>query len=196
MLSVSFGEKALYEIPDEQLTPERALAELRAVERRMCLLAEGSPRPVLAVPHLLAGDSSAYYHGYVLAEMAVHQTRRHFLERDGHLTDNPRVGPRLREVYWRPGNSLGFDDFLQRMTAAPLSAADLARHLNRSTDEALAEAREAVARLDSVPPRDGEVQLDAHVRVVHGRETVAELDGSFEACAEDFARWIDAHTRG
>jgi hypothetical protein len=194
MLSVCFGEKALYEIPDEELTPERALAELRAVERRLCLLEEGGPRPVLAVPHLLAGDSSAYYHGYVLAEMAVHQTRRHFLARDGHLTDNPRLGPELRELYWRPGNSLDFDAFLERMTGAPLAASDYARHLNRSVDEAVAEAREAVARLETVPAPAGEVHLDARVRVVHGRETVGELDGSFELLAGRFAAWIDART--
>lgn len=192
MLSVCYGEKALYEIPDEELTAERALFELRAVERRLCLLEEGSPRPVLAVPHLLAGDSSAYYHGYVLAEMAVHQTRRRFLERDGHLVDNPRVGPELAEVYWRPGNSLDFDAFLRRMTGAPLGAADYAAHVNRGVDEALDDARAAVARLDAIPAFEGPVQLDGALRVVHGREQVAVLDGDFDACARAFAAWIDA----
>jgi Peptidase family M3 len=195
MLSVCLGEKALYEIPDAELTPERALAELREVERRMCLLPEGSPRPVLAVPHLLSGDSSAYYHGYVLAEMAVEQTRRHFLERDGHLVDNPRVGPELSEVYWRAGNSRDFDRFVRDMTGAPLEAGALARRLNRTVDEALGEAREALDRLTSAPEPGGPVELDAHLRVVHGNETVAELERSFDDCAEQFARWIDAFPR-
>jgi hypothetical protein len=195
MLSVCLGEKALYEIPDAELTPERALAELREVERRMCLLPEGSPRPVLAVPHLLSGDSSAYYHGYVLAEMAVEQTRGHFLERDGHLVDNPRVGPELAEVYWKAGNSLDFDRFVQRMTGAPLEAGALARRLNRSVDEALGEARESLERLASAPEPGGPVELDARLRVVHGNTTVAELERSFDDCAEQFARWIDAFTQ-
>ncbi|MEO6709471.1 MAG: M3 family metallopeptidase, partial [Planctomycetota bacterium] len=95
MLAVCYAERALYEIPDEQLTSERVQAEVRAVERRLLFLDEGGPRPVLAVPHLLAGESSAYYHGYVLAEMAVETTREHFLARDGHLCDNPRIGPDL-----------------------------------------------------------------------------------------------------
>jgi hypothetical protein len=30
------------------------------------------------VPHILADESAAYYHGYVLAEMSVQQTRKHF----------------------------------------------------------------------------------------------------------------------
>ena len=38
-------------------------------------------------------------HGYVLAEMAVHQTRYFFLRRDGHLIDNPRIGPELCASY-------------------------------------------------------------------------------------------------
>lgn len=38
-------------------------------------------RPLLSVPHILADESAAYYHGYVLAEMSVHQTREHFLQK-------------------------------------------------------------------------------------------------------------------
>jgi hypothetical protein len=196
MLSVCYGERALYEIPEGELTAERALEELRAVERRLCLLPHGSPRPVLAVPHLLSGDSSAYYHGYVLADMAVHQTRAHFLARDGHLVDNPRLGPDLARVYWRPGNSRGMDEFLGEMTGAPLSAAALAEHLVRDVDTTLHEARAAIARLAEVPVPAGPVALDARVRVVHGRETVAELDGDFEAFGARFAAWIGARAAG
>jgi hypothetical protein len=191
MLAVCYGEKALYEIPERELTPERALAELRDVERRMLFLADGAPRPTLAVPHLLAGDSSAYYHGYVLAEMAVHQTREHFLARDGRLTDNPRVGPELRDVYWRAGNSRTFAEFVERMTRRPLSAEAYARRVNRTADEAVARASESIARLAPVPRFDGEIDLDAAIRVVHGRETVAELAGGFARLSDDFARWID-----
>lgn len=194
MLAVCYGERAIYEIPDAELSPERVLRELRAVEARMTLCPEGAPRPVLAVPHLLAGDSSAYYHGYVLAEMAVHQTREHFLARDGHLVDNPRVGPDLERVYWRPGNSRGMDEFLTEMTGAPLSAAALAGHLVRDVDAALDQARAAVARLADVPRHTAAVALDAAVRVVHGRETVAELDADFEGFAAEFAAWIEKRT--
>jgi hypothetical protein len=194
-LSVCYGERALYEIPDDELTPQRVLEELRAAERRLLFLDEGSPRPILAVPHLLAGEASAYYHGYVLAEMAVHQTRAHLLQRDGHLVDNPRVGPTLRAAYWAAGNSRGFGQFVHELTGAPLSAGALARHVNRTPDETAAEARAALAALPGIPAHAGPVDLNADVAVMHGNERIAGSDaGSFEQCAAAFATWIDAQT--
>jgi hypothetical protein len=191
-LSVCYGERVLYEIPDDELTPERALQELRDVERRLLFLEDGSPRPILAVPHLLSGESSAYYHGYVLAEMAVHQTREFFLARDGRLTDNARVGPTLREAYWRPGNSRGFGEFVQGLTGAPLSAGHLARHVNRSPDEAAQAGRAVLARLPRGAGAVRPVSLNATIRVMHGNESIAATeDGTFEECAEAFAAWID-----
>ena len=131
MLAVCYAERAIYEISDEKLTAERVMKEVRDVERRLLFLDEGSPRPVLSVPHLLSNDSSAYYHGYVLAEMVVAQTRAFFEGLDGHLTDNKRIGPDLRESYWREGNLHRFGEFVHRLTGRPLSADDLARQANR-----------------------------------------------------------------
>jgi len=195
MLAVCYAEKALYEIPDDELTPQRALEVVRDVERSLLFLDEGSPRPVLSVPHLLAGDSSAYYHGYVLAEMAVHQTRDFFLARDGHLVDNPRIGPELREHYWAPGNSRSFDDLVRGLVGRPLGANALAERLNRTADEAVADARTSVARLEDVPApgeADAPVELGARIRAIHGHQEVAALEpgGDFERFADAFAAWV------
>ncbi|HTF90684.1 MAG TPA: M3 family metallopeptidase [Planctomycetota bacterium] len=195
MLAVCYAERALYEIPDEELTSERALAEVRAVERRLLFLEEGGPRPVLAVPHLLAGESSAYYHGYVLAEMAVETTRDFFLERDGHICDNPRVGADLARAYWQPGNSLSFLEFIPRLTSRELGAGALARRLSIDVEPRLAEARRTLEHSRSKPRVELAPALDARLRIVHGRETVAELRGSFDEFAADFARWIGAAER-
>jgi Zn-dependent oligopeptidase len=194
MLAVCYGEKALYEIPERELNPQSALAALRDVERRLLFLEQGSPRPILAVPHLLAGDSSAYYHGYVLAEMAVHQTRAFFRGRDGHLVDNPRIGPELARTWWQPGNSVKFAEFVERLTARPLSANDFAQRVNRSVGEAQRDAKASLDRLGDVPQFSGRVALDATIRVMHGNETLAELDSDFAAFSDQFARWIDSQT--
>ncbi|MFW6023918.1 MAG: peptidase M3, partial [Myxococcota bacterium] len=190
--TIPFAERALYELPDEALEPERVLALFRRVERDLQGLTAGV-RPVLAVPHLLAGESSAYYHGYILAEMAVQQTRRFFLSRDGHLVDNPRIGPDLAAHYWQPGNSVSFDATLRSLTGHPLSADALVDACNRSTDDAVADARTEVRRMASVPPppATADVALDGHIRVVHGPELVAEADdGTFPEACERFSGWI------
>jgi hypothetical protein len=196
LLAISFAERAIYEIPDAELSAERVLAAMRAAERELLFLEDGSPRPTLSVPHLLAGEASASYHGYVLAEMAVWQTREHFLARDGSLVDNPRIGPDLRDAYWRTGNQRGFPSLVAGLTGRPPSADALARHLGRTVEEAIVEARTQVEREKRVPHpaggSEGDVRLNAKVRVVHGRETVAEgADGSFDRLARDFARWIE-----
>ena len=193
MLAVCYAEKAIYEIPDEELTAERVLKEVRDVERRLLFLDEGSPRPVLSVPHLLSNDSSAYYHGYVLAEMAVAQTRAFFEGRDGHLTDNQRIGSDLRESYWREGNLHRFGEFIERLTGRPLSAGDLAQRVNRGVDEAVDEAQARVDRLSDVPAFDGTVALDATIRVVDANDVVASYapGDSFEEMADTFGAWVD-----
>jgi len=191
-LAVCYGERAIYELSDAELSAERVLNALRDVERRLLGLEQGSPRPVLSIPHVLSGDFSAYYHSYVLAQMAVHQARAFFLERDGYLVDNPRIGPELARVWWQPGNSVGFRELVQRLTGKPLSAEPLARHLTASVDDAKRDARASVQRLADVPEWSGPVELDARIRIVHGDQQVAELKGDFAAFSNEFASFIDA----
>ncbi len=199
MFTVCYCERAIYEIPDRELTAERVMREIRVTERRLLYSEEGASRPALSVPHLLAGESSAYYHGYVLALMGVHQTRDFFLARDGHLMDNARIGPDLREHYWRPGNSRRFPDYIQGLTKQPLAADALAASVNRTPDEAVAEAKRRTERARSIPEWKGTVDLGARIRVVHGHEQIAELapdGGAFEAASSAFAGWIDARSAG
>jgi hypothetical protein len=191
MLAVCYCERALYEIPEAELTPERALEAVRAEERRLLGL-DASPRPALSIPHLISGEASAYYHGYVLAQIAVDQTREFFAERDGHLVDNPRIGPDLREHYWRPGNSVRFLDFIERLTGRSLSADAIARRVNRTVDEALVEAREAVAKIEDIPEHADPADLGARIRIVHGHERIADTaEGGFHAADREFERWIE-----
>merc|ERR1719389_690114 len=100
MLAVPYFEKALYELPDAEVTPSRIAQLADEVETRI----QGglAARPLLSVPHILSDEASCYYHGYVLAEMSVHQTRKHFLDVHSRIVDNPIVGPTLRDKYWLP----------------------------------------------------------------------------------------------
>jgi hypothetical protein len=190
MLTVCFAEKAIYEMTDAELTPENVIAALRAIERDMQFLNEGT-RPVLSVPHLLSGESSAYYHGYVLAEMAVHQTRRFFMRRDGALVDNPNIGRDLAEHYWKPGNARTFLDMIQGLTGMPFGAEATVEMVNKPLQEALAEVETAQRRnAGAVAAR--QVDLDAVIRIVHGDEVIASNENgeSFDDIERRFSEWL------
>jgi hypothetical protein len=60
-----------------------------------------------------------------LAEMAVMQTRAHFLRVYGGLADVESVGKDLAEVYWKPGNSRMFLDLVKEMTGKELGGDDV-----------------------------------------------------------------------
>ena len=148
MLAVPFFEKELYELPDEEVTAERILKIADEVEEEIEL--GPSPRPLLSVPHPLSDESSAYYHGYVLAEMAVHQTRAGLAEKfslstadddvddkqgkekgnaaaaaaadPSVLVDDERVGEALRSCFCEPGNTQPYLDLVEKVTGKPLSA--------------------------------------------------------------------------
>jgi hypothetical protein len=129
--------------------------------------------------------------------MAVEQTRDFFLARDGRLTDNPRVGPTLREAYWKPGNSRRFADLVAGLTGAPLSARHLAGRVNRTADEAAQRAREELGRAGPGGARPAApVELRASIRVMHGNERIASTEGrSFEDCAAAFADFVTRQER-
>jgi Zn-dependent oligopeptidase len=61
MIAVPYFEKALYEMPEEDLTASSIKELADKVERDI----QGglSPRPLLSVPHLLSDEASCYYHG-------------------------------------------------------------------------------------------------------------------------------------
>jgi hypothetical protein len=191
MLTVCYFERELYELADEELSAQRILDIARRVESDLSLLREGSPRPMLAVPHLLSYESSAYYHGYVLAQVALDQTKEYFLEKYGHIVDNPQVGAALGECYWAPGNSINFLDYVRRMTGRPLDADALIRRITRSPDDAVAEARAAIDRLAAIPVFEGKVDLDCRLQIVHGPSLMASTDMPFEEACKLYRKWIE-----
>jgi hypothetical protein len=184
-------ERALYALDDDELRPDRILALARETEER--ILGIPSPRPVMAVPHLLNQESAASYHGYLLASMAVYQTRSLLLDEYGYIADNPAVGPLLAEAYWAPGNSVSPNAALKEMTGEPFSPRWLAEACNASAEEAWAVAEASiVASLEREYPEDYPASLDAEIRIVHGDETIADNATSDEKMCADFAAWVRA----
>ncbi|MGL4887297.1 MAG: M3 family metallopeptidase [Aeromonas veronii] len=190
---VAYFERDLYAMAESDRTPEAVLALARQWERK--IVGVESPRPLLAIPHLLNQESACAYHGYLLALMAVEQTRAFFLKRDGYLTDNPRIGPDLAAHYWGPGNGMSHDETLRSLTGEGFSAVPLAEACNLSADEAWQQAQACMAAAQQRPAAGEGSPLDAHIRVVHGAELIADNSESETRMLADFEAWIVDHYR-
>ncbi|TMX11379.1 peptidase M3 [Aeromonas salmonicida subsp. achromogenes] len=185
---VSYFERDLYAMEEIDRTPDAVLALARQWERK--ILGTESPRPLLAIPHLLNQESACAYHGYLLALMAVEQTRAYFLQRDGYLTDNPRIGPDLAAHYWGPGNGMTHDETLRSLTGEGFSAVPLAEVCNQSVADAWAQAQACMAAAQQRPPAGEGAPLNARIRVVHGSELIADNSESEARMLADFEGWI------
>ncbi len=193
ILVVPYFERALYQLTDDALTPDTVLALARATELRIQGVAVG-PRPLLAIPHLLNQESAASYHGYLLANMAVYQTRAYFERTYGYLTDNPAIGPALSEHYWARGNSISHNDTLVSLTGESFNAKYLADSCNQTVDEAWANAlaKMAAANTRNYPPAPAP-DLNATIRIVHGAELIADNTTSDQAMCRQFENWVGQH---
>ncbi|MEZ6105468.1 MAG: M3 family metallopeptidase [Pirellulaceae bacterium] len=191
MLVVPYVERAIYELPEQELTVENVLKITREIETR--ILGQPSHRPVLSVPHLLAGESSAYYHGYVLADMGVFQTRDHLYDKLGSLTDNPRVGPILRERFWETGNRYNVNQYMERMTGQPLSAKPIAEIVSANVEGVVERCHQWYRFAAEGRVFDGEVNLNASIAVRHGNEVIADTEvDTFAEADRKFRQWIDS----
>ncbi|GLR14441.1 oligoendopeptidase F [Chitinimonas prasina] len=189
---VSYFESALYQLDDASLTADTVLALARSTEQR--ILGVEGPRPLLAIPHLLNQESAAAYHGYLLANMAVYQTRAYFLNRYGYLTDNPAIGPLLTQHYWVPGNSINHNATLLSLTGEGFSARYLADDCNMTVAEAWTQAQATMAAAaERQYPQDYPDNLEAHIRIVHGAEVLADSTESEAAMCQQFERWVGEH---
>jgi len=197
LLVVPYFESALYRMPAGERNAKAVLALARACERRI-LGIEVAPRPLLAIPHLLNQESAASYHGYLLANMAVYQTRAFFLGKFGYLTDNPAIGPLLARHYWAPGNSVSHDATLRSLTGEGFTARYLAEACNQSVDQAWAEAQQLIAAAaqrddPAADPNAAPDSLDARIRIVHGAEVLADNSGSDATMCRQFEDWVGRH---
>merc|ERR1711871_599980 len=198
MLAVPYFEKALYEMPEEDVTPQNIIK--LAAETENAIQGGPSPRPLLSVPHILADEASCYYHGYVLAEMSVHQTRAHFLSTYGFIVDNPKVGAYLASVYWHPGNSVPFLELVQKLTGAPLTGDAWVKVLREDVASVLkSEQADYEAAVKAVEAEGGfkasdVVDLQQHMRTVDGDEVLADSskEGSFLQACQVFEKVVSS----
>lgn len=186
----TYVEWAIYSMDDDERTPDSILAVAQSVTERV-LGISGHTGYVFATPHPVFHDMAVYYHGYLLAKMAVAQMRAYFLRTQGYIVDNPEVGSLLATHCWAPGNSASLDQTLLSLAGEPLRSEYLSDECNRSPEEAWRLAQNAMQRggpTDLTIEPDG---LQASISLVHGREHIASNDTSIAAMCAEFESWLD-----
>ncbi len=193
ILVVPYFERALYRMSDAERTLAAVLKLARDCEQRI-LGVSPAPRPLLAIPHLLNQESAAAYHGYVLANMAVYQTRAYFERTYGYLTDNPAIGPLLAQHYWARGNGLTHDQTLVSLTGESFNPRYLADTCNQTPEQAWTTAQASMAAAAKRPAvADTTDSLDAVIRIVHGAQVLADNSESDDAMCSNFEAWVGAN---
>lgn len=188
ILVVPYFERALYQLNDDQLTPENITALARQSEKNILGL-ECSPRPLMAIPHLVSDEASCAYHGYLLAHMAVYQTRAYFTEKFGFLADNPKIGPLLAKHYWNAGNSVNHNDSIVALTGEGFNAKYLADECNLSVEDAWKAEQLKMAEMNARTQADV-MSLQAKITIIDGPKTLASNAKSNADMCDEFEAYI------
>lgn len=183
---VVFYEKEIYEC--KNLTREFVLETAKKIFKMVTDLSEDS-LSILNTPHIYAWNSSAYYHGYGLAELALEQWRAYFYKKYGYIVDNPKIGKEMQKV-WKYGSRYSFGEFVKMATGKPLSPKAYLENVTMSLDKILARARARVKRMESVPLYTKPVKLNGKIAMVHGKKKIADNKKSFEDMDKKYRAWF------
>lgn len=144
---------------------------------------------LLNVPHIYSWESSCSYHGYGLAELSLSQWREYFYQKYGYIVDNKNVGREMSRV-WAMGSSHTYADFVKIATGKKLSPDAFIRGATMSIRARLKQAKERLKHTAKVPKYRGKVRLNAKIRMVHGKQVIADNSQSFEKMAEKYAKFL------
>ncbi len=179
-------EREIYEA--QNLTPEAVKEIARKNYRKFNGLEEDS-LAALNVPHIYSWESSASYHGYGLAQLAVYQWREYFYTKYGYIVDNPKVGKEMQKV-WKYGGRYTFPKFVEMATGKPLSTDAFLLLATQPISEILKTAEERIARLKKVKEYTKPVVLNAKIRLVDGKKEIANNKRGFEKMTVTYAGWL------
>jgi Zn-dependent oligopeptidase len=179
-------EKRIYE--SRSLTPEKVISIAKQIHKKFNDYRDDIIS-VLNVPHIYSWESACSYHGYGLAELGLDQWRQYFYDKYGYIVDNPNVGKEMTNV-WKLGSSKTFPEFIKIATGKKLSSKSFIDNITRSSEKKIALAKKRVERMRSVKPYTKPVQLNASIKMVHGKKVIADNKKSFEDMARKYAIWL------
>lgn len=148
----------------------------------------------LNIPHIYSWESSASYHGYGLATLALWQWRDYFFNKYGYIVDNPNIGKEMKKV-WKLGSLKNFSECIILATGKKLSAKSFLDEVTMDLDQALAKSKREVSRLGKVRQSSRPVKFDARIRMVHGKQVVADNSRGFRAMAAKYGKWLESMSK-
>jgi len=188
---IVFYERNIYEC--KNLTKEFVLETAKKVFRRCFDYSEDS-LGILNTPHIYASNSSAYYHGYGLAELGVCQWRDYFHKKYGYIVDNPKIGKEMSAV-WKYGSLYSSKQFIKMATGKSLSPKAFIDDVTKPLNAILSDAKNKIKKLEKIPLYNKPVKLNAKINMVHGKEKIADNKKSFEDMERKYRKWLQGLTK-
>ncbi len=186
IIFVSNFEKEIYET--KNLTEKKVLDIAKKNFRKYFERSEDSLY-ALTVPHIYSWESSASYHGYGLAELALSQWREYFYKKYGYIVDNQNVGKEMKKV-WQLAGSKTYNEFVVLATGKKINSEAYLKNATATIPDILNQAKIKIARLEKVKPYTKKVHLNADIHMVHGKKEIANNKKSFEDMAEKYGKWL------
>lgn len=188
-MAVMHFEREVYECPAAELTREKVIDIAKKIAAKFGDRDGESIWP-LRIPHIYSWDSSAYYHGYGLAEIAVTQWREYFYKKYGYIVDNPKIGKEMAAV-WKFGGLYSLREIVRKAMKTEFNPDAYIKSVTQTVDQKIAIAKERVARLEKVKPFNKKIDLKAKIILEHGLKKVADNSKGFEVMAEKYAKWLE-----
>jgi len=182
MSSVVKLEQILYTTPTQELSVEFVTTLVADLSIRY----SDKSRPSLSlldIPHIYSRSSSAYYHGYGMATLALYQMRAYIYERDGYIVDNPKIWPWMQTA-WEYGSSKSMSEMLQWLIGTWLDAQAYLDTVTLTPEAKIQLAHDRVAMTRSHRKEKTSVSLHATVELLDGKELIwsSETDGRDGMC--------------
>jgi len=187
VMMVSNFEKAIYE--SKNLTAKEVIMIARRVYKKYTDRSVDS-LSLLNVPHIYQTESSAAYHGYGLATLALNQWRAYFYKKYGYIVDNRNVGKEMAKV-WALGSSKTFKEYVRIATGKELSADAWLEAATASIQQNLTKAKKRIKRMQKVKRFIGKINLNASITLVDGKKKIADSKQSFEVMAKNYVLWLN-----
>ncbi len=183
---VVFFEKEIYEC--KNLTKDFVIKTAKKMYRKY-FDRSGDSIANLNTPHIYSWESSAYYHGYGLAELGVSQWREYFYKKFGYIVDNPKIGKEMTDI-WSYASLYPAKKLVKMATGKKLSPNTFIHEVTRPLNVMIDEAKNKVKRLEKVPQYTKLIDLKGKITMMHGKKKIADNSISFEDMDKKYQSWL------